>query len=133
MTTLTRARVRAIIDAALSAGTADGLRVSVAITDAGGHLLAFDRAENANLATIDIAIQKARTAVFFQSPTRYLTAAMQPGGPIYTAQLTSGGLSPIPGGIPLTDSEGATVGAVGISGGTTDQDDQIAALAAVAL
>jgi uncharacterized protein GlcG (DUF336 family) len=132
MTTLTRDRARAMIDAALAASATEGLRLSVAVTDAGGHLLAFDRAETANLATIDIAIQKARTAVFFQAPTRYLTGAMQPGGAIYTAQHTSGGLSPIPGGMPVTDADGVVIGAVGVSGGTGEQDDAIATSAASA-
>ncbi|WP_182047556.1 GlcG/HbpS family heme-binding protein [Curtobacterium sp. ME26] len=129
MTYLTHEHARRMIDAALAAAAAEGLRVSVAITDAGGHLLAFNRAETANLATIDIAIQKARTAVFFQAPTRYVTAAMQPGGAIYTAQHTSGGLSAIPGGIPVVDEDEAMIGAIGISGGSAEQDDAIAASA----
>lgn len=129
MTPLTHERARLMIDDALAAGKAEGIRISVAVTDAGGHLLAFHRAEAANLATIDIAIQKARTAVFFQAPTRYVTAAMQPGGAIYTAQHTSGGLSAIPGGIPVVDEDGAMIGAIGISGGSGEQDDAIAASA----
>lgn len=129
MDTLTHEHARRIIDAALAAGRDEGLRISVAISDAGGHLLAFDRAETANLATIDIAIQKSRTAVFFQAPTRYLTAAMQPGGPIYTAQHTAGGLSAIPGGIPILSADGSVIGAIGISGGTGEQDDTLASSA----
>jgi uncharacterized protein GlcG (DUF336 family) len=133
VTNLTRDRARNILDAAMTAGTAEGLRLSAAVTDAGGHLLAFDRTENANLATIDIAVQKARTAVYFQLPTRHLTAAMQPGGPLYTAQHTSGGLSAIPGGVPITDEDGTLIGAIGISGGSGAQDDSIAVTAAETL
>lgn len=110
MTPLTRDRARAMIDA-------------------GGHLLAFERTEAANLATIDIAVQKPRTAVFFQNPTRYLTGALKPGGAIYTAQHTSGGLSPIPGGVPIFDADGVVIGAVSISGGSGEQDHAMATTA----
>jgi uncharacterized protein GlcG (DUF336 family) len=126
MTTLTRDTARNIIHAALTADAAQGLRLSIAVADAGGHLLVFDRAEDANLATIDIAIKKARTAVYFRAATRHLTAPMQPGGSVYTAELTSGGLVAIPGGVPITDSDGRVIGAIGISGGSSEQDDTIA-------
>jgi uncharacterized protein GlcG (DUF336 family) len=126
MPVLTLEHARRLTDAALTHGETAGLNISVAITDDGGHLLAFARSEDANLATIDIALQKARTSVFFKAATRHLTAAMQPGGPIYTAQLTSGGLTAIPGGVPVLDTDGQLIGAIGISGGTADQDDIIA-------
>jgi uncharacterized protein GlcG (DUF336 family) len=132
MSTLTRDHARTIIDEALAAGAAEGLRISVAVTDAGGHLLAFDRNEGANLATIYIAMQKARTSAFFQAPTRFLTAAMQPGGPLYTGANSSGGLSAIPGGVPITDNNGTMIGAIGISGGTGEQDNSIATSAVTA-
>jgi uncharacterized protein GlcG (DUF336 family) len=129
MSSLTRAHARSLIEAAFSADAAEGLRLSIAVTDAGGHLLAFDRSENANLATIDIAIKKARTAVYFRAATRYLTAPMQPGGSVYTAELTGGGLVAIPGGVPITDADGQVIGAIGISGGSSEQDDTIATAA----
>jgi len=55
---------------------------------------------------------------------------MQPGGAIYTAQHTSGGLLPIPGGVPITNADGVVIGAVGVSGGTGEQDDATATIAA---
>lgn len=124
---LTDVTVQSVIDTALNSATERQLRISVAIVDSGGHLLGFRRTNAANLATIDLALAKARTAVFFQAPTQYLTQVMQPGGPIYTAQLTSGGLVSIGGGIPITDEAGKVIGAIGISGGTVDQDQSIAA------
>jgi uncharacterized protein GlcG (DUF336 family) len=113
------------VTTATAEAAALGLKVSVAILDAGGNLLEFSRHEDANLATIDIAIQKARTSVFFKAPTRFLTAAMQPGGAIYGAAATSGGLIGIAGGLPITDN-GTLIGAIGVSGGTAEQDDQVA-------
>jgi uncharacterized protein GlcG (DUF336 family) len=129
MTALTRDHARTIIDAALAAGTAEGLRLRIAVTDAGGHLLAFDRDQDANLATIDIAVQKARTSVFFRAPTALLNGAMRPGGPLDTAENTAGGLSAIPGRVPIEDEDGRTIGAIGISGGSGEQDDTIATAA----
>jgi uncharacterized protein GlcG (DUF336 family) len=126
MPVLTLDHARRLIDAALAQAETADLNISVAVVDAGGHLLSLARSENANLATIDIAVQKARTSVFFKAATRHLTAAMQPGGPIYTAQLTSGGLTAIPGGVPVLGPDGTVMGGVGISGGTADQDDTIA-------
>jgi uncharacterized protein GlcG (DUF336 family) len=86
------------------------------VTGAGGHLLSLDRAENANLATTDIAIRKARTSTFCKAPTAYLTQAMQPGGPLYTAENTSAGLFAIPAASRLPTATATMIGATGISG-----------------
>jgi uncharacterized protein GlcG (DUF336 family) len=123
MTTLTGDQARTIVDAALEAGTTEGIRISGAVTGAGGHLLSLDRNENANRATTDTAIRKARTSTFFKAPTAYLTQAMQPSGPLYTAENTSGGLFAIPAASGSPTAMATMIGAIGISG---EQDNSFA-------
>lgn len=103
--------------------------VSAVVLDAGGHLTAFARMDGTFLATIDIAMQKARTAVLFQANSGDVGAHLHPNGPAYSLENSNGGLVGIDGGVPLRNAEGVVIGALGISGATKEQDGQIAALA----
>jgi uncharacterized protein GlcG (DUF336 family) len=104
--------------------------VSVAVVDDGGQLLLFQRMDNAKLVAIDIAIRKARTAVFFQGETKGLEEEVTKQG--RTALLPIDGFMPLEGGIPLT-VEGKVIGAIGVSGVTGEQDAQCAKAGAAAL
>ncbi len=85
--------------------------------------------DNAPLVSIDTSAAKARTAVFFRTPTSDLASAVQPGAPLYSIGGATGEqLAFLAGGIPLT-SNGDVVGAIGSGGGTPDQDHEIAAAA----
>jgi uncharacterized protein GlcG (DUF336 family) len=108
--------------------------VIVAVLDAGAHLKAFRRMDGAVLASIDIAISKARTAALFQVNSEAVWEYCKPGAPAPGLELTNGGLAPFGGGIPLRDRDGIVIGAVGVSGGTVAQDMEVAqaALAAFA-
>ena len=104
--------------------------VSIAVVDDGGQLLLFQRMDNAKLVAIDIAIRKAKTAVYFQGETKGLEEEVTKGG--RTALLPIEGFMPLEGGIPLI-VEGKVVGAIGVSGVTGAQDAQCAKAGAGAL
>jgi len=124
MTSITADSARTILTAAIAASE-QTVPTSIAVVDAGGHLVAFHRVDGATLGSIDIAIKKARTAVLFGMPTGTLGDYTQPGGPLFNIELTNGGLVSFPGGMPVT-LEGTLVGAVGASGGLPEQDELIA-------
>ena len=112
---------------------ARGMRValSVAVVDAGDQLVAFARMDGADLVSISLARDKAFSALINRMPTRDLGPLEQPGADFYGYDALAGGrMIVFAGGMPL-ERTGVLVGAVGVSGGTTDQDQQ-AADAAVA-
>ncbi|GGZ12947.1 GlcG/HbpS family heme-binding protein [Streptomyces poonensis] len=107
-----------------------GTAMNIAIVDAGGHLLHFTRMDDAWLGSIDLALRKAKTSVLFRMPSAALGEISQPGGPVYGIEHSNGGLISFGGGMPIVDTDGRTVGAVGVSGGTADQDVHVAEAAA---
>ena len=100
--------------------------VNIAIVDAGANLKAFIRMDESFLGSIDVAIKKAKTARYFNIDTGKLGELTQPGGIIYNIEHSNGGLITFPGGIPIKNKEGKIIGAIGVSGGTIDQDREIA-------
>ena len=96
--------------------------VSVAIVDPHGFLLYFERMEDTQWASNDIAIGKARAAATYRRPTRVFADVINKGGP---ATATLGGVFASPGGVPIF-VDGKIIGAVGVSGVTGDQDEQCA-------
>lgn len=96
--------------------------VSIAVLDDSGQMILFRRMDGAKLVATDIAIRKARTAVYFQGPTKDLEAEVAGGR---TALLPIDGFMPLEGGVPLR-SDGQLVGAIGVSGVTGAQDAQCA-------
>ena len=130
---LTSSQARAVIDAAEVKASAMGIPAIVAIVDAGVHLKAFMRMDDAVLGSIDIALKKARTAALFQTHSEAVWEYCKPGAPAPALELTNGGLAPFGGGIPLRSAAGELLGAVGVSGGAVAQDMEIAQAAAAAL
>lgn len=110
-------------DAAEAEARKNNWAVSIAVLDDSGHLVLFRRMDGAKLVAIDIAIRKARTAVYFQGPTKGLEEEVTKGG--RTALLPIEGFMPLEGGVPLM-SGGQLVGAIGVSGVTGAQDAQCA-------
>jgi len=94
--------------------------VAVAIVDPHGFLVYFERMENTQYASMDIAIGKARAAATYRRPTRAFADVINKGGP---ATATLPGVFASPGGVPLM-ADGKVIGAVGASGATGDQDEQ---------
>lgn len=107
--------------------------VNIAVVDAGANLKAFVRMDDSFLGSIDIAIKKAKTSRYFDIDTGDLGKLSQPGGAIYNIELSNDGLVTFPGGVPLKNKEGKIIGAIGVSGGTIEQDHEIASAGANAI
>jgi uncharacterized protein GlcG (DUF336 family) len=102
------------------------VKQNVAIVDAGANLIAFAHMDNAWLGSIDISMKKAKTARFFDMDTNKIGELSQPGKPLYGIEVTNGGLVSFGGGMPIKDADGNVIGAIGVSGGTVDQDMEVA-------
>ena len=107
--------------------------VNIAVVDAGANLKAFIRMDESFLGSIDVAIKKAKTSRYFDINTGDLGKLTQPGGIIYNIELSNDGLVTFPGGVPIKNANGKIIGAIGVSGGTIEQDHEIAAVGANAL
>ena len=113
---------RRIVAAAVASASAQGALVSAAVVDAGGHLVAFERMDGAEIAGPVLAPDKAYTAVAHRAPTHELAPLVAPGGPLVGMSSAAGGrFVCFAGGLPLW-SQGRVVGGVGVSGGTADED-----------
>ncbi|MFP2959973.1 GlcG/HbpS family heme-binding protein [Myxococcus sp. 1LA] len=129
---LTLAAAEKVVDAAKKKAKKLGQPMNIAVVDAGGHLVAFARMDGAIFASVDISQRKAYTAISLKMPTKALGPLTQPGGPLFNIEVTNGGLVSFPGGIPLMDEDGEFVGAIGVSAGTVEQDQQVAEAGAAA-
>jgi len=101
---------------------ANDWNVAIAIVDASMNLLMFQKMDGVQTASIDVAIGKAKTAAGFKRPTKVLEDMISGGR---TAFLAVDGILPIQGGLPVV-VDGNVLGAVGISGLTSAQDEQVA-------
>lgn len=110
-----------------------GIPMNIAIVDEGANLVSFHRMDNAWLGSIDISIKKAKTARFFDMNSGEIGKLSQPGGPLYNIEHSNGGLISFPGGVVLKDASGKVVGAIGVSGGSVDQDHEVASAGAAQL
>ncbi|WP_152287527.1 GlcG/HbpS family heme-binding protein [Flavicella marina] len=115
-----------IILAAQKSAETSNVLVNIAIVDAGANLKAFIRMDDSYLGSIDVSIKKAKTARYFNIDTGKLGELTQPGGIIYNIEHSNGGLITFPGGIPIKNNHGKIIGAIGVSGGTIEQDREIA-------
>ena len=119
---LTTAAAQAIVQAAMKKAVSLGVRVSVAVVDAGGNLVAFARMDGAEIAGPTLAVDKAYTAVSNRISTQELSVLAAPGGPLFGLQSNGGGRFVIfGGGIPIVDGETA-IGGIGVSGAEVEQD-----------
>jgi glc operon protein GlcG len=100
----------------------NGWNVAVAVVDNHGFLVYFERMDNTQTASMDIAVGKARAAATFRRPTRVFMEVINKGGP---ATATLPGVFASPGGLPIM-VDGKVTGGVGVSGVTGDQDEQCA-------
>ena len=98
----------------------NGWNVAVAVVDPHGILVYYEKMEDTQYASADIAIGKARAAATYRRPTRVFADAINKGSP---ATATLPGVFASPGGVPLM-VDGKVIGAVGASGVTGDQDEQ---------
>jgi len=123
---LTLAAARRIVAAVLAEGRAMGVPLSVAVVDAGDQLVAFERMDAADLVSTGLALDKAYSALMNRMPTGDLGPYAQPGAEFYGYETMSAGRMVVfAGGLPLV-RDGVLVGAVGVSGGSAEQDAQAA-------
>ena len=116
----------AVIAAATARADKMGVPQNIAIVDEAGQLVAFRRMDNAKFWSIEIAITKAFAASGARKATKEIGPATHPGTAGYGAQALLGGrFTTLPGGIPLVVS-GAVVGAIGVSSGSTAEDQEVA-------
>lgn len=107
--------------------------MDIAVVDGGANLKAFSRMDGGFIGSIDISINKAFTSVAFEAQTRDIGELAQVGQPLYGINTTNGGRVVVfGGGIPLARG-GKVIGAVGVSTGTVEQDQQVAEAGAAAL
>jgi uncharacterized protein GlcG (DUF336 family) len=99
-------------------------RMAVAVVDTAGDLVYFEKMDGTQAASVNIAVDKARSAARFKRPTKALQDALAAGGE-GLRMLALEGAVPVEGGVPLI-VDGKIVGAIGASGGTSPQDGQCA-------
>ena len=127
--TLSMAGAKVVLAAAEKAAVAKGLAVSIAVVDNVGNLVSFQRVNNACVTSIEASIRKARTAANLSAPTKVFEDLVDGG---MTSLLTFEFISPSQGGLPII-VDGVTMGGIGSSGSTGDDDETIARAGASAL
>ncbi|PYQ10044.1 MAG: glycolate utilization protein [Acidobacteria bacterium] len=110
MSDITLKQARAAVDAAMEKSQELGVKMNITVVDAGANLKAFARMDDAWLGSIDISTKKARTARFFNMNTGEIGKLSQPGGALYNIEHSNGGLITFPGGVPIKNRSGETIG-----------------------
>ena len=123
---VTMDHAEAAIGAARAEAVKLGTQMCIAIVDSGANLKAFFRMDDAWVGSIDVAVKKARTAVFFGMPTGAIGKLSQPGGSLFGIERSNEGLITFPGGLPIVDENGVLVGAIGVSGSSVENDEAVA-------
>ena len=123
---ITLEHAQAAVQAAHQKALDMGVKMNIAVVDAGANLVAFARMDDAWLGSLDISIKKAKTARYFDMPTGVIGSLSQPGGSLYNIEHSNGGLITFPGGIPLKDGSGKVIGGIGVSGSTVEDDHAVA-------
>ena len=129
MTFLTAKAANAIVHAAIAYGhDHDFMPLTVAVLDAGGHLVAFLREDGSGIMRPDVAIGKAWGAIGMGINSRMIRdrLADRPSFQNALAAVSGGKFVPVPGGVLIRDDTGAVIGGVGVSGDTSDKDEACA-------
>ncbi len=127
---ITQAAADALIKAVHEVADRIGFAAAVAVTDAGGHLKAFERGDDCPFLTAEVAVDKAWTAASFRTSTHVWNDYV--ANPRVAPLAQHPRLTPVGGGYPVIDN-GRCVGGLGISGGTYEQDQQAAEAALASL
>jgi glc operon protein GlcG len=126
---LTLAAAKTIATAAEAEALKRGSTVVIVVVDDAGHVLLLERLDNTQVASVDVGIGKARTAAIFRRPSKDFEDQVRNGR---VAALALPGATPLQGGVPLL-VDGQVVGAIGVSGNTPQEDEDIAKAGAAAL
>ena len=119
---LTLKGAKQIVAVAEAKAKLEGARVVIAVVDEGGNLLLLQRLDDTQVASVNVGIDKARTAAIFRRPSKVFEEQVRNGR---VAALAWHGAVPLQGGVPIV-VEGQVIGAIGVSGETPDQDEDIA-------
>src|SRR5438105_3938970 len=119
---LTLAAAEKMMAASKAEAAKNGWKVVIVIVDDGGHLIHLSRIDDTQYGSIDIALGKAQTAIALKRPSKALEDAVAGGR---TALLGVKGITPLQGGLPII-VDGKVIGAIGVSGVTSQQDEQTA-------
>jgi len=125
---LTLKAAKAIAGAAEAEANKRGSTVVIAVVDDGGHLLLLERLDNTQVTSVEVAIGKARTAAIFRRPSKDFEDQIKNGR---AATLLLPGAKPLQGGLPIL-VDGKVVGAIGVSGNSPQEDEDIAKVGAAA-
>jgi glc operon protein GlcG len=117
--------------AALAEAARNGWKMAAAVTDPAGELVYFEKMDGTQNGSVRVAISKSRSAALFRRPTKAFQDALAAGGEGLRILALEGAV-PVEGGVPLVVS-GQIVGAIGLSGGTSQQDGVCATAGAAAL
>jgi len=123
---MNQAKALVAVNAAIAESAKLGVKMNIAVVDAGGNLVMFNRMDGAWLGSIDIAMKKAKTSVFFNMPCSELGKLSQPGQPLFGIEHSNQGLITFPGGMPIHDANDVTIGGIGVSGSSVENDFQVA-------
>ena len=124
---LTTAKVEKILQACKAKAAAINCPMNISVCDAHLEMKGFLRMDGAWIGSIDIAMKKARTSRDFNMDTRDIGPLCQPGQPLYGIEHSNKGLITFGGGVLLKNATGTVVGAIGVSGGSVEQDHEVAA------
>lgn len=128
---ITLAEAKRAAAAALEPAKANGWAVVVAIVDSGGHLVYLEKLDETQVGSVPVAEAKARSAAIYKRPTKMLQDVLARGGDGLRVLRLEGAI-PVEGGVPLL-VDGTLVGALGISGGSSAEDEACAVAGAAAL
>jgi glc operon protein GlcG len=113
-----------VANAAIAEARKNMFMMAVAVVDTAGNLVYFEKMDGTQTGSVNVAIEKARSAVLFKRPTKAFQDVVAQGG-VGLRILGLPGAVPVDGGTPLTEA-GKIIGAIGVSGGTSEQDGQCA-------
>lgn len=127
MTEVTLETAKELIAAAEDKATEIDVPMCIAVADEGANLVGFHRMDRALIASIDIAQNKAYSSVSLKLDTQTIQEVSQPGESLYGLGNTNDGrIVTFGGGFPLKDEDGTVVGGIGVSGGSVEEDMDVA-------
>lgn len=129
---ITKSQAFKVLENALGKANEIGVNANIAVVDTAGHLKLFFRMDDAFLGSIDIAMGKAKTAMLFRMNSEQVGEFLAPEMGTYGMLQTSGGLVGFKGGMAIT-SNAETIAYIGVSGGSPDQDFEIASAGSIVL
>ena len=125
---LTLGLAKKIAAAAEAEALKRGSTVVIVVVDDGGHVIVLERLDDTQVASVEVGIGKARTAAIFRRPSKVFEDRIREGR---VAALALPGVTPLQGGIPIVVA-GKVIGAIGVSGNTPQEDEDIAKTGAAA-